>query len=410
MNFGWRAFLAFSPTIRLLLVSFGLFNFAFYMLLPFLTTHMHGTVGLAAWAVGLLMGLRNFSQQGLYLVGGSLADRLGHRRVLLAGCLLRTIGFGVLAFAESWWLLAIAVFLSGFAAALYAPAAQALLADLCESDRTGAFSLASMFRAAGELLGPLAGILLLGVGFQAVGVCSALIFAALFLLIRRSLPVTSVPAKPTLPVFNSWRSLASQPHFIRFALAMSIYFVLVAQLSLLLPLELKRVTNSDTMVAWLFTLSAFIGIVLQMPVTTIFGKHLSRERGMAIGFAVMSIAFFPLLIDTMTGPVGTAIPAITCGMLLTLGSLAIHPPMMASVAERAPAELRATAYGLFYLVGALVVLVANVFVTDAFGVLAAQGSTRPLWLGLAVLAALAAAAVSSGITRAPLVDPISQLK
>ena len=109
----------------------------------------------------------------------------------------------MLAFAESGWLLAIAVFLSGFAAALLAPAAQALVADLCESDRTGAFSLASMFRAAGELLGPLAGILLLGVGFQAVGVCSALIFAALFLLIRRSLPVTSVPAKPTLPVFNS---------------------------------------------------------------------------------------------------------------------------------------------------------------------------------------------------------------
>jgi MFS family permease len=411
MTAAWRSFARFSPTVRLLLVSFGLFNFAFYMLLPFLTTHLHGTVGLAAWSVGLLMGLRNFSQQGLYLIGGSLADRLGHRRVLLTGCLMRAAGFALLGCAESTWLLAVAVVLSGFAAALYAPAAQALLADLCEHDRTGAFALASVFRAAGELLGPLAGVLLLGLGFHAVGLCSALIFAALFALVRRSLPAAD-PVKPAQTVLGSWRALAAQPHFLGFALAMSGYFVLVAQLSLLLPLELKRATGSDASVAWLFTLSAIVGIGLQMPATRFLNARMPRERGMALGHAVMAVAFLPLLLDMSAAPAWAAVPALACGVLLTLGSLAIHPPMMASVADFAPAELRATAYGLFYLVSALVVLAANVLVGDAFVELGAQGSLHLLWLGLAAWAVLAAMLLAGGALsrRAPPGDPAPQLK
>ncbi len=39
--------------------------------------------------VGFVLGLRAFSQQGLFVVGGWLVDRYGVRPVVLTGCALR---------------------------------------------------------------------------------------------------------------------------------------------------------------------------------------------------------------------------------------------------------------------------------------------------------------------------------
>ncbi|MCA4715312.1 MFS transporter, partial [Mycobacteroides abscessus] len=45
-------------------------NVGFYMLMPYLAGYLAGPLGLAAWMVGLVLGVRNFSQQGMFLVGG----------------------------------------------------------------------------------------------------------------------------------------------------------------------------------------------------------------------------------------------------------------------------------------------------------------------------------------------------
>ena len=55
---------------------------------------------MAAWAVGLVLRVRNFSQQGMFIVGGTLADRLGYKPLIVAGCLAHR-RFGLLVFAHS---------------------------------------------------------------------------------------------------------------------------------------------------------------------------------------------------------------------------------------------------------------------------------------------------------------------
>ena len=60
-------------------------NLGFYMLMPYLAQHLSTGAGLAAWTIGLILGLRNFSQQGLFLVGGTLADRLGYKPMIMSG-------------------------------------------------------------------------------------------------------------------------------------------------------------------------------------------------------------------------------------------------------------------------------------------------------------------------------------
>ncbi|MEZ0165787.1 hypothetical protein AB2L27_13590 [Kineococcus sp. LSe6-4] len=62
----WRAV---PGPVRLLLFSQFAFNTGFYLVVPFLAVHLSGGLGVAGWVVGLVLGLRTFSQQGFFAVG-----------------------------------------------------------------------------------------------------------------------------------------------------------------------------------------------------------------------------------------------------------------------------------------------------------------------------------------------------
>ena len=121
------------------------------MLMPYLAGYLAGPLGLAAWAVGLVLGVRNFSQQGMFIVGGTLADRLGYKPLIVAGCLLRTAGFGLLVFAHSLPAVLIASAATGFAGALFNPAVRAYLAADAGQRRVEAFAGQGRDRRAGLL-------------------------------------------------------------------------------------------------------------------------------------------------------------------------------------------------------------------------------------------------------------------
>lgn len=126
---GARAiFRGFNRPSRVLMINqFGI-NIGFYMLMPYLADYLAGPLGLAAWAVGLVMGVRNFSQQGMFFVGGTLADRFGYKPLIIAGCLIRTGGFALLVVAQSLPSVLIAAAATGFAGALFNPAVRGYLA------------------------------------------------------------------------------------------------------------------------------------------------------------------------------------------------------------------------------------------------------------------------------------------
>ncbi|KZS69540.1 hypothetical protein A4G26_26165 [Mycobacterium kansasii] len=41
-------------------------SIGFYMLMPYLSSYLAGTLGLAVWAVGLVLGVRNFSRRACF--------------------------------------------------------------------------------------------------------------------------------------------------------------------------------------------------------------------------------------------------------------------------------------------------------------------------------------------------------
>ncbi|WP_436982681.1 MFS transporter [Streptomyces sp. enrichment culture] len=173
------------PFVRLLAGTQLAFNIGFFAVLPYLAAHLGGTLGMGGWLVGLVLGLRTFSQQGLFVVGGALTDRFGPRPVVLAGCLLRIAGFVWLGYAHGTGSVVAAVVCVGFAAALFSPAVESETARQAVHHETAtgyprARTLA-VFSAAGQagaFLGPLLGSLLLLADFRTACLAGAAVFVA----------------------------------------------------------------------------------------------------------------------------------------------------------------------------------------------------------------------------------------
>ena len=102
-----------------LLGSQFVFNIGFYAVVPFLALFLRDDMLLSGGLIGLILGLRTFSQQGMFILGGTLADRYGAKAIILAGCVVRVAGFLLLACGASLWPIILGACLTGVGGALF---------------------------------------------------------------------------------------------------------------------------------------------------------------------------------------------------------------------------------------------------------------------------------------------------
>ncbi|MET8824164.1 MFS transporter, partial [Streptomyces rochei] len=268
---------SYERSVQLLMVNQFTINLGFYMLMPYLAAHLSGTLGLAGWIVGLVLGVRNFSQQGMFLVGGTLADRLGYKPMIVAGCVLRTLGFATLGLVDSLPALLAASAATGLAGALFNPAVRAYLAADAGERRVEAFAMFNVFYQAGILLGPLVGMVLTGVDFRVTCLVAAGIFALLSVVQIRALPARRPEDAKRQDgdggqgVLAQWRGILANRPFLLFSIAMIGSYVLSFQVYLALPLEVRRLGGDGQFgtaaVALLFAVSGLSTILGQTRVT-----------------------------------------------------------------------------------------------------------------------------------------------
>ncbi|WP_199548614.1 MFS transporter [Streptomyces sp. N35] len=387
---------SFDPAVRLLMVNQFAINLGFYMLMPYLADHLGHGLGLAAWAVGLVLGVRNLSQQGMFLVGGTLADRYGCKPLILAGCALRTVAFVLLGFAQSLPALLVASALTGLAGALFNPAVRAYLAAEAGAERrVEAFATFNVFYQAGILVGPLAGLALLAWDFRAVCAASAVIFGALALLQARALPGRPPLDRGAEPAWRAvladWRSIAANRPFLLFAVAMSGSYVLAFQVYLALPLRARELfgERAGVVTGAVFAVSALAALSGQLRLTAWAKRTLSGPRAIAWGLALMGAAFLPLLYDGpfLYGVLGLAL----CAALLAWGGALLYPFEMDTVVRLSGERLVATYYGAYNTASGLAIAAGNL----AVGALFDTGVPWLPWAALATTGTLCAAAITS---------------
>ena len=381
----WRGL---SPAARVLVANGLAFNLGFYMLMPYLAQHLGADLGLAGWITGLVMGLRVFSQQGLFLLGGWLGDRLGYRRAIVWGCCLRGVGFVLLGWAQTLPLLLLAAFLTGFAGALFTPCAQASLAAQCPdlSQRRYAFTLHNVASEVGMLLGPLIGLALLNVDFRLTGCVAGALFLLFGALQWRLLPPDQGAPKPSSQLASgtahasarSWLAQLAEPTLLRFVAFCATYQVMFHQLYLAVPAYVQTHGLGSSALSAVFTVSAVVGIALQWPVSRWLVPRLGDAAAMGSGLALMGTAFLsPLVLAAW--PQAAMLVLAT---LLSLGSILCFP-LFATVLPRYARDCPlGTCYGFMSSVGGCAALVGQAAVGAGLGTAQATPASG-VWLALA---------------------------
>ncbi|WP_374103798.1 MFS transporter [Micromonospora sp. U56] len=404
----WRQMRSFDRCLQLLMVNqFGI-NLGFYMLMPYLANHLSSGLDMAAWTVGLVLGVRTLSQQGMFLVGGMLADRLGYKPMIMLGCGLRTVGFALLGVASDLPVLLVASVATGLAGALFNPAVRAYVAAQAGERRVEAFAVFNVFYQAGILIGPAVGLALISLNFRVVCLTAATIFLVLTVVQVRALPARSAGAQVGSQaglsgVRADWREVIGNRPFLMFSLAMVGSYVLSSQIYLALPLQAAAVLGGHGEVgsSALFALSAVVAVVGQVRVTGWARQRWDSGRAVAIGLALMAMAFLPLAasgwIQSPKSSIGAAVaflPALAATVLLTLGTVMAYPFEMDTIVVLARERLVATHYGLYNTFAGIGMTVGNL-ATGAIWGLAQQWDLPALpWVALAATGAVCATAVA----------------
>jgi MFS family permease len=375
----WRLIRSFPLAVQVLLVNQLGVNTGFYLLIPYLAGYLGRDLGVSAALVGVILGVRNLSQQGLFLLGGSAADRLGARGVIVAGCALRAVGFGLFAFGTSLPVLLLASALSGLAGALFNPAVRAYLAQEAGDRRAEVFSLFNVFANTGALLGPLLGSALIVVGFRLSAVVAAVVFALLTVAQVAVLPVRRVE-RPTASVFADWRGVLTDRRFLAFTGALTGMFALQSQLYLVLPVQAERLTGSSGVVAVVFLVSTAVTLAGQVRITELVQHRLSRGRSIAVGLGLMGVGFVATAVAATVVPATPAAglgeiavrlaPVLITAVLLAFGVMLAQPFVYELIPSFGRRELSGTYFGVFYLVSGVTAAAGNALIgwlTDLSG-------------------------------------------
>ncbi|MDT3442675.1 MFS transporter [Pseudofrankia sp. BMG5.37] len=428
----WSQIRSFDRPIRLLLINQLGINIGFYMLMPYLASYLSVTLGLAAWLVGFVLGVRNLSQQGLFLLGGSLADRFGYKPMILAGLALRTAGFALLGFAETIPVLIIASALTGFAGALFNPAVRAYVAAEAGERRVDAFAVFNIFYQLGILLGPLIGLALLAIDFTLVCAVAAAVFLLLTVLQARALPARTRNESPDiagpepagdretnskvshtgrggeapLSIIRSWRVVLANQSFLLFALAMIGSYVLTFQVYLGLPIEVRRATGSETGVTLLFVLSGLLTVAGQVRLTMWVKARWTPGQAMSRGLILMGLAFLPLVLSASFDQHGAEaaarslpaqalamVPVLTASALLAVATMLVYPFEMATIVTLGGDRMMGTYYGLYNTLSGIGIAAGNLLTGAALDAGRNIGISALPWIILALTGGLCATSV-----------------
>lgn len=392
-----REFTRASPAIRLLVLTQLAFNVGFFMVLPYLSVHLSSDLGQATAVVGAVLGLRTVSQQGMFFVGGAIADRIGTKPATLTGCAVRVAGLLTLGLSTSVAGVAVGAILTGFAAALFSPAVEAALAraasddaDTSSTSRLDAFALFNAFGQIGAFTGPLVGALLLDVNFATVAVAGAAVFVVIGLAHLRWLP-DERPSAIDRAVLRGFTTIMGNRAFLCFSAVMAVQLIAYNQLYLLLPLELDRGWGDQQPLGVLLALSSVAVVVGQFRVAAWTSRR-PVGRALSTGLLLTTAGALSAAIAAAIG----GRPAVLAGtaafvLLLALGQMIISPAARAAIPGFAKEQHLGSYFGMYASVGGILVLPASAAlgaVVDAVPDTAAGRATP--WLATALVLTLAA--------------------
>ena len=285
----------------------------FDMIMPLVIGHYVNNVGLTATAVSVALAIRQFSQQGLAMIGGALADRFQVKTLISVGVFLRVLGFLTLAFSSAYGMLIAAMILIGLGGVLFEMPYQSAIAMLTTNDnRPKYYSLNNTITGIASAIGPLLGVALLRLDFKVVCFGAASCFMINFVLSRVAMPPIMRQAK-SYAVMPAVKRIAKDRPYQIFVLLMMVFWLGASQIDITYPLRVQEIYGSADGVGIMYTVYAVVMAVLQYPLAS---KRFSSRAAVVIGTGIITAA---LIATPFAADVKSFMAIVACyavGMIL----------------------------------------------------------------------------------------------
>ena len=338
-----------TPGSSLILTNIFLAYGGFYLLIPITAVYFTRDLGFTAAAVGLVLAIRQITQQGLMVFGGMLADCIGYRMAIGVGALVRAVGFVGFGFARDLSLLTLFAIIAALGGMLFEAASDAALALIVpRRDHAAAFALQVTVGNIAMAVGPLAGVALLGLSYLAVTLAAASAFTVLGLLTLFFLPnlrPTPRSASERAEHGGTLRIILADRTFVIYTLLLTGFWFLFIQVNLSIPLEAERLGGNWGVGIAVF-LNAAVTIIFQYPVSRGIGKTTPPSLLFAGGIVLMGAGLGLFTFTAALPSIGVVLVGVT---VFAAGRLLVQPTMGAITARLARPEVLAASYGFAML-------------------------------------------------------------
>jgi MFS family permease len=320
------------------------------MCYPFESIYLHLHLHVSLGSVGLILGISLLACLPLQMLGGTIADVFGRRRLLVFALSASALLYLGLACVHSLWaVIALIVYEAAFGWAMFITASNAMIADLTALERRAeGFAINRVAMNVGMVVGPLAAVPLLDrdPSYRLLFAGGGLICAAVCVFALTVFSETR-PARRSLAeerAAGGYHTVLADRRFLAFCLVALLPLYAFGQIWVTLPLLLHGELGVSAQ-TWGVVL-AFYGLVtavLQYPLVRLL-RGVAHLRLMALASALLGlgvglVAFLPWGVATFA-----AVATASAGVVLLI------PISSTVVGALAPVQLRGRYMGFWTLI------------------------------------------------------------
>ncbi len=363
-----------------------LINRAGAMVLPFLSVYLTQQLGFTLAQTGWIMSCFGAgSVLGSY-AGGKLTDRIGFYDTQFWSLLLSGFAFIAIQWVETFYAVAILVFVASAIADTFRPAGFAAIAAYSkEGNRTRAIALLRMAINLGWAVGPAAGgLLAANLGYHWLFWVDGLTCIAAALFFRRVLPRRRRPVEDTAVAAAGAEAAAYRNRaYLLFLLFAGLNAIAFMQLFSTLPVFFKEeVSLHEGQIGQLMAMNGLIIALLEMPLIYLLERRFRILRLISAGTLLMGAGYLAFL---LIGPQLGA--ALLCMLLLTFGEI-FSMPFISTMALQFTNDRNRGQYMALFTV---MYSVSHIVAPNLGMQLAGRGGFPLLWVVLIGLTVAAAA-------------------
>lgn len=338
----------FNKTVWFIILATFMTRFTFLMVWPFLALVLYNDFGLNEFEIGVYMTLAVSIGVGAGLFMGNLSDRIGRRKVIMAGLFFTIISMLGIANASNIYIIWVATTIGSIARGMVEDPGKALMTDMMTSREAKdlAIQMRYFFLNVGAAFGPLTGVYL-GIGGQqssfnivAIGYLVYLALAAIIFKMENPLGKSHQEKDQSLGAL--FRLLRLDHAFMIFVFATFLMSLAYAQIDigLLQFLRLESFENIAKLYGILLFTNGMTIIIFQFPVLKLL-ENVGPMKKSYLGACLFTLGFL-LFSFTYNGVEWMLILAM---FIMSLGEAIVFPTISIVVDRMAPAHLKGSYFG-----------------------------------------------------------------